>query len=266
MNQGLYRLRTAANAVLLTTLCLPALSQTRTYIALGDSVAVGTGSTMLQGYVGRYDAWLGTVYGTAPTAVDLGVGGETSKSILGAQLTNFETTAASEIAAGDTITAISVSIGANDLGDYLNTAITSGETEAQIEAGIPGVLSTVQTNYATLLTAVRKEVPNCDLILNSYWNYPWYGPTFYQITDYADQLSNQTLATLATQFNGRWVDNYAAFLGNETVYLHQNQEHPNDTGYDVIAVDMRNVPAPNALVTALIGAATLFGGRRRLRR
>jgi lysophospholipase L1-like esterase len=246
---------------------MPAASQSLSYIALGDSVTVGTGSTNNQGYVVPYGAYLGTVYGATMTVVNLGVGGETSASILGGQLTNFKNTVASEKTAGITVNTISIHIGNNDLANWVIAEAEDGYTPDQISAAMPAEVGIVQANYVKLLTAVRQQVPHSFLLLESYWNFPWYGDVAYQLYDQGNQEMDTVMQSLATQYDGRWVDNYDPFLGHEEQYLVNNQEHPNNLGYSVIVADMERVPAPDPLLTASLGVGVFslmrrFGRRR----
>jgi lysophospholipase L1-like esterase len=156
----------------------------------------------------------------------------------------------SELAAGHTISTVTVSLGANDL--FLSLANSTPVAQA---------LATFQANEITLLTQIRSLLPGTNLILLGYFD-P-YAPFFndpsspYYPVAQASALAipaiNQFIAADAASFNASFVNLQPLFQGNEFAYtyIQTGNVHPNLLGYQVIANAL--VPEPSTVVLLGIG-------------
>ncbi len=268
-----------------------------TYLALGDSVAFGETDFMHnpsygdRGYVSLYANSLASMNGGAvPNVVNLGIDGETSTSFFtgGQPATplnlNYSNTSmsqngamintiASTLAAGNTVGAVTVQLGANDLFATVGAPGFFTESPAQQQADILKAMTTVQNNYTSLLTELHALAPSAQVTLVGYYN-PYAavpGSPLYNLAGPAIQLLNAIMAGEASAFGAKYVDTYTPFLGKEAELTHildapaGTNVHPNDAGYAVIANAIAPVPEPATIV--LLGA---FGiglfARNRIRR
>lgn len=297
------------------------------YVALGDSITFGeTDLSYVQsngdrGYVGTFaDTLAARNGGVRPVVFNLAIDGETASSfvtnagrtppVVGRgdsplQLENlnygnsnalsqsalFANTVAAQRAVGNTVNTISITLGFNELAALAPTQNTPAAEAAAI-AQIPSTLAAYRTNYANILTQVRSLAPDADLLLLGYYNpFPAdpnspAAPVF----NAGGMALNNTIQGLAAQFGGVYVDNAAAFVGQEALYTYQAVQpagssvsgpfggvlpignvHPNALGYNVIAANVAAataVPEP-ASWTALIAGLAAMGvaaGARRLAR
>ena len=161
-----------------------------TYLALGDSITFGVGmddsandtSYGDRGYVGLYADYLGQMSGTRPNVVNLAVSGETSSSFLGkgvgingsdasarnlnygdaprpSQFDLMKTTIADQKAQGNSISTVTISLGANDLFQTL-----------AVGGSFPDALAAYQANETAILSLIRSELPATNLILLGYYD------------------------------------------------------------------------------------------------
>jgi len=274
---------------------------TQTYLSLGDSIAFGetvfSNSPSLgpyadpsngdRGFVARYADSLGSVYGTRPNVINLGVDGETTSSFTtgmgrvppdasytDAALAELNThytglnpptqaslltsTIASEAASGHVISSISIALGSNDL---FSLALTNLHPSA---ADLQATLTTYESNYASILTTIRASLPNANIDLLSSYN-PFTaapGSPFAGLAGYAIPLLNQETAALAGEFHANYIDLYNTPLTTDaaeyTLILNQGDVHPYfDKGYAVIATAIESVPEPSSVVLLTFGTGTV---------
>ena len=272
----------------------------QTYLALGDSISFGVGSNDSatdisngdRGYVAGYANYLASLAGgVRPTVINLAVSGETSSSFYGdgvgldgsaASLRNTNYSAANplsqdalmlatikaQLALGNTISNVTISLGANDL----FVALASG-------GSFPATLATFQTNEIQLLTQIRGLLPTTNLILLNYFDpyAPFLSdPTspFYPIAVASHQAIpaiNSLIAADAQAFGAGYADDNTLFVGKEIAetYVLKGNLHPTDAGYAMITTAVESVPEPSSLL--LVGSGltlmTIAGrqGRRRRR-
>lgn len=284
-----------------------------TYVALGDSLAFGetdftqNPSNGDRGYVSLFANQLATYNGGArPTVINLGVDGETTSTFLNKgtegpgpapgmpayQLnSNYPNppvsqdnlmigTIANELAAGHSIGAVTLQLGANDLFVLANSPGFFAETPAQQQADIVNALQTIAHNDGVILTQLRALLPHASIVLLDYYdpfavfrNHPSSPYYAYSLaTAQAIPALNQLIFQEAAAFNAIPIDIYAPFVGHEKDYTHildpvaaglGPNPHPNDLGYQVIADQLRAVPEPTSLVLLGLGAAGALGLRRR---
>jgi lysophospholipase L1-like esterase len=265
-----------------------------TYIAVGDSVAFGetdfthNPSYGDRGYVSQVANSLASMNGgVRPNVINLGVDGETSTSFFGggqaampwnlnysgtttSQNTMLLSDLAAQKAAGNTVSNITVSLGANDLFAVMNGPGFFAMPPAQQFSALLGAMSAVQNNYTALLSEIHALAPSAQVSLVGYYNpyaaVPGAPPA--QLAGPAIQLLNAIIAGEAAAFGDKYVDTYSAFLGKEAQLTHITDTpvgtnvHPNDAGYTVIANAINPVPEPSTL--AILGVLGLgLAARRR---
>ena len=254
-----------------------------TYIALGDSIAFGetnfahNPSYGDRGYVSKFaDNLAASNGGVRPNVVNLGVDGETTTSFFGggqplapqnlnypsastSQNTLLVSKIASEQAAGHTVGAVTVSLGANDLFAVVGGPNFFSMSPAQQQSAILGSMSTIQNNYTALLTELKALSPATAITVVGFYNpYPAVpGSPLAPLAGPAIQLLNAVIAGQAAAFGVKYVDTYAAFQGKEGSLTHitapptGTNPNPNDAGYDAISKAINPVPEPSTV--ALLG-------------
>lgn len=226
-----------------------ALETPGTYIAMGDS-ATQIGSSSNQRYPERFFSAL-QQGGFADTLRNIGVNGETSASILGAQLTN-----AQQII-DDTNTdtgVVTVDIGGNDA---LGNPACNGYNTANFSLdNCQPFLQTFATNFASLLDSLNASLANDPgterLLVMAYYNPASGRPNAATETANFDLLLlgadheldcagtgtdlglNDLIACVGAQHGADLADVYPPFLGKGQVYYYDTI-HPNDLGHQAIA-------------------------------
>jgi len=230
------------------------------YLALGDSLAVGVGASNIHTtYVSRlFQYYRGAAQ--VDTLVNLGVSGETSSSLLGAQLTNA--LAAISDPATD-VRVVTLDIGGNDL---LNALFGAGSpcrtnpTSPECQAAIAAALATFAASYGAMLVTLSAELaadPGTEQIyVMTYYNL--WGGTGDPLEAVADMLLlgadlridcvanladltkvglNDLIACIATASGAIVADVYGAFDDRALVLTHvaEGDIHPTDAGYAAIA-------------------------------
>ncbi|HMB02385.1 MAG TPA: SGNH/GDSL hydrolase family protein, partial [Isosphaeraceae bacterium] len=172
-------------------------------------------------------------------------------------------------AAGDPIGTITIHLGANDLFVLTQDPTFFTKSPSEQQSLVSAALMTVQSNYTTLLTELKAQVPGASLVLLGYYDpfapfahdptSPLY-PTA-QVSAPAIQGLNQVIAGEASAFGARYIDLYTPFLGHELAYTdvanpaNLGNIHPTPAGYTVIVAEL--VPAPSSLA---MGASSVLAG------
>lgn len=217
------------------------------YLALGDSLATGVGSSRCPigcaakgggGYVADFAAGLRAATGHAPTVTDLAVNGETTDSFIGDYFINPASRsqlakAVAEIRAhAADISPVTLDIGGNDALNHRGPDHSLAEKTA--------VLAQADTNtrviVATLLDALRSAGSTANLVLVGYYNpYGTDDPDLWAL----GQL-NQNLRDTGAFYSLRVAEPYASFADNESSLTWIRCQcpldiHPNDSGYTRMA-------------------------------
>jgi acyl-CoA thioesterase-1 len=236
-----------------------------TYLALGDSLAVGVGATVpaRQGYVAHVFRFAhAQPSGGVDQLVNLAVPGETSRSLLaGGQL---ERAIAAINDPSSDVRLVTLDIGGNDFLSLLQPggpcAVNPNTTPA-CTAAVRAALATFPATYATILTrltqALATDPGDERLLVMTYYN-PYSGTAnteFDKAVDAAlvgsdgridcaavaagdDRVGlNDLIACIGAQFGATTVDVYPAFSGRGPVLTHigTGDIHPTNAGYTVIA-------------------------------
>lgn len=271
------------------------------YIAVGDSSAFGktdrtrNPSNGNRGYVSIFANHLGNKYygGATPRVANFAIDGETSKSFFSGKVsdrasddgvfhnTNYASYApnypsqnamllsrvSSELAQGNTIAAVTVQLGANDLFKVGEADGFLSKSPTEQRATVAEAISQYQQLYTQVLGEIRAILPNTALYVLGYTNPYAATPEhpFYAIADEAVQAVNMVSEGLANYFDAHYVDVYSAFLGHEAdwtlITSGDYNVHPNDEGYRVIGEQLilASVPEPPSVVLLGVGIILAMG-------
>jgi lysophospholipase L1-like esterase len=152
-----------------------------TYLALGDSVAFGTGATdpATQGYVPLLAAELqgkgcgkGKAVGCRVEVVNLAVNGATTTTLLGTQLQPALDLIAARQATRtpvDDVRLITITIGGNDVVNPVVAACLYGLADCATTAN--ATIQQMSSNYARILRALREAAgPDTTIAVTTYYN------------------------------------------------------------------------------------------------
>lgn len=199
------------------------------------------------------------------------------------QSQSLANTISTQIGLGNTIAAVTITLGFNELA-ALAPAANTPALEAVALAQVPTELAAYRTNYSNVLSYVRSIAPTASLSLLGYYD-PLpaneASPAAPLLDIYRAQL-NAIIQQLATQYGATYVNNAAPFVGNEAAYTYQavlpagsgvsgsfgsslpiSNVHPNALGYAQIAADVAaaNVPEPTSWALLGVGLAIAAGCR-----
>lgn len=241
------------------TLAALSFGQSRTYLAIGDSVSWGyqpnnvSRSAGDKGFVKLFGDWLGTQYGTRPAVLNLAIPGETTVSYFDtseiggllnsnypiffrpSQRNKVDTSITAELNAGRQIPYVTFALGANDLLGLTDAAFLAQPIAVQQQQA-DAALATADARLTTALTHLRTRLPNAILIMPGYYSPFTISRPEYPIAQYAIPRLNALIMAKAAQFNGRFAETYSAFVGreNELTWIASDDVHPRDPGYQVI--------------------------------
>ena len=219
--------RTIALALLLLLLAASCGSEPPlTYVSLGDSLAVGVGSSdpRERGYAPIYRGLLEEETGREVRLVQLGVSGETSESFLSstdAQLTRAETALRKNPGA-----VVTLSLGGNDL-----LRVANG-TDAEREAAL--------ARYASNLDRILKSLKNASDPEPRITVLALYNPAPGSFTDEWAGRLNETIRAVAEENGATVAAGDESFRGHESEYAHHARYpwdiHPTDKGHEALAL------------------------------
>lgn len=234
-------------------------------LVLGDSVASGYGlSTGESSYGNQLAAAFGLSTGNSKYQ-NLAVNGDTTDNFL-AKLNDVSSTVASAVPSADTIV---ISIGGDDVLDPfisdmktalglssnaantdLEAAIAKNPTTAMttiaatlnsttVEAQFTTAVQTFATNYASIITAIRKSNSTANLYVQTIYN-PFSGvagmAALSTFTDSVLRQMNTVIKEYAPSANYKALDVYSAFSGKALTLTNiaSFDIHPNEAGHTVI--------------------------------
>lgn len=214
------------------------------YVALGDSLAAGTGASY-EGYVERYAAYLEADTGAQVNVTNLGRNGQTSSELLHALRNDpFWRQAVGE---ADVLT---FNIGLNDLGRAAGTYENGTCGGADNQDCLREVVETVEGNWNAIIAELLSlRSTNDTIIRTAGLGYTPYldsegaadGGSSGELNDYQvfkpylDEV-NRRLATTASDNGIPYAE-----VRLDRGYINQDGVHPNDEGYEVIAGRLREL-------------------------
>jgi lysophospholipase L1-like esterase len=247
---------TRAFAVLVCLLPIAALacsgSEKPTYLALGDSYAVGVGaSSKSGGYVPLFFSFLQDTKAESLSLRNLAVGGETTSSMIaegqfGMALAELRFRNQDENPKND-VFVLTIDIGGNDIrdlaGEGRSCAPPASISDAACTSAVTRTLATVAQNLTSVLRSLRVAAgPDVKILVLDYFNpYSGTGKPLEQAGDLVLPLLNKEISDVAATpgIDADVVQTFAAFEGKGAQLTNVNGPegdfHPNDEGYRVLA-------------------------------
>lgn len=243
---------TAVALLAITSIATPALAEApegAAHIALGDSVAAGSGANNPEktAYVPRLNRFLRSVdcVDGSPSACphlqlsNYSVGGATSDDLIADQLP----AAVAEIVArnGDAdpnndVVYVTITIGGNDLYEPVLEFCSGGITQDCIDT-ITASLGNYQTNLARILGTLRTFAPEAEIAIMTYYN-PLGSCVLADLAPVADIVLgalNDTIRGVASFTGGVTVVETVGLLGPDDFVGGEDCLHPDDSGHRKIA-------------------------------
>ncbi len=207
------------------------------YLALGDSVAAGSGASdpVTTSYVGLVADALRTLFGETLVVESLATGGHTTQMLIDEQLER----AVEVIDEGD-VRLVTITIGGNDLGIYAAheaCVLDPANSECPLEDGLLEVEDRLDEIFGRLRAAAGPAVP---IVVQLYPNlFSGTGHEFTRQAETAFRLLNGVIAGVARSHEVLRADPRRGFQGEGMVLTHLLDDvpdaHPNDRGYEEIA-------------------------------
>ena len=200
------------------------------YIALGDSIAAGIGSSLPRerGNAAIVAGWLPTLTGETVPFENLAVPGETAESFVdGGQLQRFREVIARSSASGIPVAAVTLTLGGNEM----LALDTTGLSDRQ--AG----LDAFSDRYAGAVAAVRAEIgPDAPLVVTTYYDLTEGDPTIAFSDSWWIERFNAVIRRVAGEQQALVADVASRFVGNISAYTHFRFDvHPSNGGHVEIA-------------------------------
>ena len=198
------------------------------YVALGDSIAAGTGATD-GGYPARVAEELGDI-----ELESLAVPGHTTQDLIDHQLAP-----ALDLLESRDVGLVTLTIGGNDLFQYAADA-DCVEDPADEDCPLRRGLTQVEQRLDLVLRRLREADGDAVIVVQLYPNlFSGTGHMFERQADTAFALLNDVIAETARRHDAVLADPRAAFRGRGDELSHlldpTPDAHPNDAGYEAIA-------------------------------
>jgi acyl-CoA thioesterase I len=209
----------------------PSLAQSPgIYIALGDSIAAGIGSSLPRerGNAAIVAGWLATLIGESVPFENLAVPGETATTFMeGGQLQRFRDVIARSKASNLPVAAVSLTLGGNEM----LALDTTGLSDRQ--AG----LDAFSDQYSSAVAAVRSEIgPDAPLVVTTYYDLNEGDPAIQFSDSWWVEQFNAVIRRVASEQQAHVADVASQFAGNIPSYTHFPFDvHPSNAGHLVIA-------------------------------
>ena len=231
--------RTLASALCLLLVALPpALLQSPPaaagapglYVALGDSIAAGIGSSLprTRSYPALVHDWLEALNGTTLPYVNLGTPGETASSfVAGEQLANFRAEVERAADAGLPVSAVTVSLGGNELLNERSSSLSDRQA----------ALDEFRGSLAQALAAIRGAVgPDVPVVLTTYYDVSEGDPTQVFTDAWWIEQFNQAIRNEGEQIGARVAALEPVFAGRlAELTRYPIDVHPTNQGFRAIA-------------------------------
>jgi len=225
--------RDGANGVLLPE------GESGVYVALGDSVAAGSGASdaATAGYVALIGAALRDRFGAALEVRNLAAGGATTQSLIDGQLP-----AALDLLRGGVVRLVTVTIGGNDLNELQNSPDT-GACLADVRSPacpVAELLLGTEERLDTIFRELRAAGPDTVIVMQLYPNlFSGTGHIFEGPAEDAFGMLNEVIAEVSDRDDIVLADPRALFDGGGPELTHlldaTPDAHPNDAGHREIA-------------------------------
>jgi len=224
-----------------------------TYLALGDSIAVGQGasSEIKDGYVALFHSHLGQQTGKTVSLRNLAVSGETTASMiaegqLAKALAELRFRNQDDHSDNDVVV-ITLTLGANDLlglaqpGQPCEPPVTA--TDSACQTAVSDAMKGLSANLGATLRTLRVSAgPNVPIFVTAYYN-PFAGTNspLEAVAGQAVLLLNEQINRVAADplIDAEVVETADAFEGRVSDLTHAasegNDPHPNDAGHKVLA-------------------------------
>lgn len=227
-------------------------SEKPTYLALGNSYAVGVGaSSKSDGYVPLFFSFLEESKDADLSLRNLAVGGETTSSMIaegqfGIALAELRFRNQDENPRND-VFVVTIDIGGNDIRDLAGEgqpcAPPASISDSACTSAVTRTLSTVTENLTAILHSLRVAAgPSTKILVLDYFNpYSGTGKPLEQAGDLVLPLLNKEISDVAATsgIDAAVVQTFAAFEGKGGQLTNVNGPegdfHPNDEGYRLLA-------------------------------
>jgi lysophospholipase L1-like esterase len=169
------------------------------YIALGDSIAAGTGASVpeRQGYVARLHQLIEIAAGSPVSLVNLSVPGATSEDLISNQIPMATQLVELSADQGRKVSAITISIGANDV-------IRAGATQSDREEALDRVRLNLDEALGALQEAlIGHETP---IVVVGYYDVDGGDPTIVDSVSWWAKQMNSTLTEVSLDHDAIFVD------------------------------------------------------------
>ena len=202
------------------------------YLALGDSIAAGSGAS--DAATTGYPALIDEALGGEIELVSLAVGGHTTQDLIDEQLPD----ALDRLREGDVLL-VTVTIGGLDLNQYgANEACIADPADPACP--VRDGLVTVRARLETILGQLRDAGPDVTIVVQAYPNlFSGTGHMFEQQAETAFGMLDEVIIDVADDYDAMIADPRTDFAGRGGELTHlldaSPDAHPNDAGYRVIA-------------------------------
>lgn len=226
------------------------------YIALGDSIAAGIGSSLPRerGYPAIVRGLLARQAGEDVTLENLAVPGETAGSFRDAgQLARYRDLVDRLSRGGTTIAAITLSLGGNEM-----LRVAGSDTGDRRAA-----LDDFQSAYPAALADVRAAAgPDVPIVVTNYYDLSSGDPTIVESDAWWVARFNEVIAAGAAASNAQVADVATAFAGRiDELTLNPSDVHPTNAGHQAIAGAVWKALALDMTAPTIEVAATLDATR-----
>ncbi len=226
------------------------------YVALGDSIAAGIGSSLPRerGYTALVHDLIARATGREAELRNLAVPGETAGSFRdGGQLGRFRDLIDRLGQSGVEVAAVTVSLGGNEM---LRVS-GGGATERQL------ALDDFQAAYPAALSEVRAAVgPDVPLVVTNYYDLSAGDPSVVESDAWWVSRFNEVISSVAAASGASVADVARAFDGRiDTFTLAPYDVHPTNAGHRAIALAVWRALAIDTAPPAIDAPATLDATR-----